>query len=265
MRIGLIGGGFMGEALVSAWLKAGVVQPGDVTVSDVAEPRRKLLASEYGVSVTSENAVAARDANVLVLAVKPQEFSNVAAGLKGKLDGSTVLSIMAGVPMERIGRELGLDAVVRVMPNTAAFVQQAISLWIASAGVPEAQLGGIAALLRAAGRELRVTDEKYLDMATAVSGSGPGFIFLFLEALIDAGVHVGMRRDVASELAIQTLLGSATLAREMNKHPAELRNMVTSPGGTTAAGLQVLEDAGFRGLIIDAIEAAYERSKELRG
>ena len=266
MRIGLVGGGFMGEALVSCWLKAGTVQPGDVTVSDVAEPRRRLLASEYGVGVTANNADAVREAGIVVLAVKPQEFSNVASGLRGKLDaGSIAVSIMAGVPVARIVSELRHEAVVRVMPNTAAFVGQAMSVWTASPSVSQEQLEAVAGLLRAVGRELRVSDEKYLDMATAVNGSGSGFIFLFLEALIDAAVHIGLRRDIASELAVQTLVGSATLAREMNKHPAELRNMVTSPGGTTAAGLQVLEDAGFRGAIIDAIEAAFERSKELSG
>jgi pyrroline-5-carboxylate reductase len=140
-----------------------------------------------------------------------------------------------------------------------------MSVWVPTPQVPQEGLDAVAKLLGAAGRELRVSEEKYLDMATALNGSGPGFIFLFLEALIDAGVHIGLRREIATELAVQTLLGSATLAREMERHPAELRNMVTSPGGTTAAGLQVLEDAGFRGVIIDAVEAAYERSKELSG
>ena len=207
-----------------------------------------------------------KGAEIVVLAVKPQEFSNVAAGLRGKLDANAlVVSIMAGVPLARITGELAHEAAVRVMPNTAAFVGQAMSVWVPTEKVPQDGLDAVAKLLGAAGRELRVSEEKYLDMATALNGSGPGFIFLFLEALIDAGVHIGLRREVATELAVQTLLGSATLAREMDRHPAELRNMVTSPGGTTAAGLQVLEDAGFRGVIIDAVEAAYERSKELSG
>jgi pyrroline-5-carboxylate reductase len=150
------------------------------------------------------------------------------------------------------------------MPNTAAVVGEAISVWFAR-DVPTEGREAATALLRAVGREMEVTDEKYLDMVTAVSGSGPGFLFLILEALIDAGVHVGLRRDLAEELAVQTLVGSGKLARELGKHPAELRNMVTSPGGTTAAGLQVLEDAGVRGTIIDAIEAAYLRAQELGG
>ncbi len=264
MRVGLIGGGFMGEALVSALLRDGLVQAGDVTVSDVAEARRQHLASRYGVAVTAENAEAVRGAELVVLAVKPQEFSAVAADLRGRLEGGqTVLTIMAGVPIERIVDELGHGAVVRVMPNTAAFVGQAMSVWTASEAVSDDGREAVARLLRALGREVHVSDEKYLDMATAVSGSGPGFVFLFLEAFIDAAVHIGLRRELAEELAVQTLLGSACLARELEKHPAELRNMVTSPGGTTAAGLQVLEDAGLRGAIIDAVEAAYERAKEL--
>ncbi|MCH8162357.1 MAG: NAD(P)-binding domain-containing protein, partial [Chloroflexi bacterium] len=150
MRIGFIGGGYMGEALVSAFLKAGVVQPGDIVVSDVAEERRKQLSADYGVRTTADNAEAVSNADVVVLAVKPQEFSNVAAPLKGTLDSSqTVLSIMAGVSMERIASELGHDAIVRVMPNTAAFVAEAMSVWTASSAVAEGAKRGIAGLLAA--------------------------------------------------------------------------------------------------------------------
>ena len=264
MRIGLIGGGFMGEALVSAVLKGGVIKPGDVTVSDIAAARRDELSATHGVAVTADNGEAARGADLVVLAVKPQEFAGVAAGLKGRLQArQTALSIMAGVPIARITEGLGHDAIVRAMPNTAAFVGQAMSVWMASDAVSAEGRAAVAALLRAMGRELQVSDEKYLDMATAVNGSGPGFIFLFLEAFIDGAVHVGLRRDVAEQLAVQTLLGAAVMAQQLGKHPAELRNMVTSRGGTTAAGLQVLEDAGLRGSVIDAIEAAYQRAKEL--
>ena len=266
MRIGLVGGGFMGEALVAALLKQGVVTPADVTVSDVADARRQHLSSTYGVAVTADNREAAQGADIVVLAVKPQEFPSVGAGLKGVLKGEqTLLSIMAGVPIARIAGATGHQAVVRVMPNTAAFVGQAMSVWTAGEAVSAQGREAAAALLRGLGRELEVADEKYLDMATAVNGSGPGFIFLFLEAFIDGAVHVGLRREVAEQLATQTLLGAATMAQQMGKHPAELRNMVTSPGGTTAAGLQVLEDAGLRGAIIDAVEAAYERARELSG
>ncbi|MCH8993537.1 MAG: pyrroline-5-carboxylate reductase [Chloroflexi bacterium] len=264
MRIGFIGGGFMGEALVGAVLKEGIVEAGDVTVSDIAEARREHLASRYGIAVTAESAEAAGDADLVVLGVKPQEFSAVAAGLRGALtEGQTLLTIMAGVPIARIVDETGHQAVVRVMPNTAAFVGQAMSVWTASDAVSDSGREAAVRLLRSLGREVEVADEKYLDMATALNGSGPGFIFLFLEALIDAGVQIGLQPELAEELAVQTLFGSACLARELDKRPAELRTMVTSRGGTTAAGLQVLEDAGLRGAVIGAVEAAYERAKEL--
>lgn len=264
MRVGLIGGGFMGEALVSALLKEGLAQPGEVTVSDVTEARRQHLASRYGIVATAKNAEVAQGADLVVLAVKPQEFPAVASDLRGRLDGvQTVLTIMAGVPSERVVEALGHEAVVRVMPNSAALVGQAMSVWTATPAVSDEGQEAVARLLRALGREVRVTDEKYLDMATAVSGSGPAFVFLFLEAFIDAAVHIGLHRELAQELALQTMSGAVCLARETAKHPAELRNMVTSPGGTTAAGLQVLEETGLRGAVIDAVEAAYERAKEL--
>ncbi len=266
MRIGLIGGGAMGEAMVSAILKAGEAHPGQISVSDVSEARREHLSSTYGVGVTGDNAEAATGAKLVVLAVKPQEFSNVASGLRGKLvAGQTALSIMAGVPIARIARELDHGEVVRAMPNTAALVGQAMSVWTASASVSEQGRAAAARVLGAMGRELQVHDETYLDMATAVNGSGPGFIFFLLEAFIDAAVAIGLRPEVAEELMVQTLLGSAVLARETGKRPAELRAMVTSTGGTTAAGLQVLEGSGLRAAVIDAVKAAHERAKELGG
>jgi pyrroline-5-carboxylate reductase len=266
MRIALIGGGFMGEAIVSAALKQGAARPGDVAVCEIVEARRQHLASTYGVTVGASAVEAVQGAGLVVLAVKPQELAAVVAELRGRLDRSqTLVTIMAGVPLDRVAGALQHAAVIRVMPNTAAFVGQAMSVWTASEAVSADGREAGAALLRSMGREVEVSDEKYLDMATAVNGSGPGFVFLFLEALIDAAVHIGLRRELAEELAVQTLFGSVCLAREMDKHPAELRNMVTSPGGTTAAGLQVLEDAGFRGAVIDAVEAAYERARELSG
>ncbi len=264
MRIGFIGGGYMGEALVSAFLKAGAVQPGDIVVSDVAEERRKQLAADYGVEATADNAEAVSNAGVVVLAVKPQVFSDMVAPLKGTLDsGQTVLSIMAGVSIERIESELAHDAIVRVMPNTAAFVAEAMSVWTASSAVAEEAKRSITGLLGAMGRELEVSDESYLDMATAVSGSGPGFVFYVLEGLIDGAKKVGFSREQAEELAVQTLFGAATLARESDKDAGALREMVTSKGGTTAAGLQKLDDAGVRDAMISAVIAAHERAKEL--
>jgi len=267
MRIGFIGGGAMGEAMVRAVLKAGEAQPEQILVSDVSEARRQHLSSTYGVGVTEENSAAVGGgAKLVVLAVKPQEFSDVASGLQGKLvEGQTVLSIMAGMPIARIARELDHGEIVRAMPNTAAFVGEAMSVWTASAAVSEQGRSAVARVLGSMGRELQVHDEKYLDMATAVSGSGPGYVFLFLEAFIDAAVAVGFRPETAAELMVQTLLGSALLARETGKPAAELLAMVTSKGGTTAAGLQDLEDAGLRAAAVAAVGAAYKRAKELGG
>jgi pyrroline-5-carboxylate reductase len=266
MRIGFIGGGYMGEAMITALLKERIAAAGDIVVSDVAEGRREALASRFGVAVTDDNAGAITHRELIVLAVKPQEFSNVAGGLRGKLAASsTALTIMAGMPIERVSRELEHGGVARAMPNTAAAVGQAISVWTASAAVSQEGRANVQRLLGAMGRELFVEDEAYLDMVTAVSGSGPGYVFLFLEAFIDAAEAVGLPRNVAEELCLQTLAGSAALARETGRQPAELRAMVTSKGGTTAAGLQVLEDAGLRGALRDAIRAAYDRAKELAG
>lgn len=263
-RIGFIGGGYMGEALVSAFIKAGAVQPSDVIVSDIAEARREQLTSQYGVGVTGHNAEAVANAGMVVLAVKPQEFENVAAPLKGKLaEGATVLSIMAGVTIERIASALGYQAVVRVMPNTAALVAEAMSVWHASDAVDDEAKSTVVRLLGTMGRELEVGEESYLDMATAVSGSGPGFVFYFLEGLIDGAQQVGFDREQAAALAVQTLYGAATLARESDKDAAALREMVTSKGGTTAAGLDVLDGAGVRDAIASAVVAAHKRAKEL--
>ncbi len=264
MRIGFIGGGAMGEALVSAFLKANAIQASDVIVSDVAEARRQQLSSEYGIAVTGDNGEAVANADIVVLAVKPQEFSNVAAPLKGTLtSNTTVLSIMAGVAIDRIASGLGHDAIVRVMPNTAAFVAEAMSVWIASSAVDDRTKSIIAVLLATLGREMEVSDEAQVDMATAVNGSGPGFVFYFLEGLIDGAEKVGFAREQAEELAVQTLYGSALLARESDKDAGALREMVASKGGTTAAGLQALDEAGVRGAIASAVVAAHERAKEL--
>jgi pyrroline-5-carboxylate reductase len=266
MRLGLIGGGFMGEALVGAVLKAGLAAPNDITVSDIAEERRRHLAESHGISVTDDAKNAVTDAEIVVFAVKPQEFEAAAGGLSGRLDHKvTVLSIMAGVPIAHVADALRHRAVVRAMPNTPASIGQAMTVWFAGDTVSPEGREAVQRLLSALGRELAVPDEKYIDMATAVNGSGPGFVFLFMEALIDAAVHIGLKRDMARELVLQTMLGSVMLAQGTGAHPAELRNMVTSPAGTTGAGLQVLEEAGFRAAVIAAVEAAYERAKELGG
>lgn len=254
----------MGEALLSSAIARHVVAAADVAVAEVNEDRCALVTSSYGVRASSDVAAAVEGADVVIFAVKPQEFDRAAHHLQGRFHrDQTVMSIMAGVPIDRIARMLSHASIVRVMPNTPAVVGEGMSVWTATPEVDEATRGQIVAILGAMGREVYVEDEKYLDMATALSGSGPGFVFMLIEAFIDAGVHIGFKRSVAEMLALQTFIGSAKYAEATGKHLAQLRNEVTSPGGTTAAGLQVLEGSGLRGAIIDAIEAAYERSREL--
>lgn len=254
----------MAEAILAGLLEAGLVAPTDVAVGEPIEGRRAYLAERYGVSASADNAAVAADASMVVLAVKPQDLHDACADIGGALgNGHTVLSIIAGARMGRLVRELGHRAVVRVMPNTPSQVGAGMSVWTAAAEVTDEAREFTGRMLDALGEQLYVSDEKYLDMATALSASGPAFVWLFLEALIDGGVHVGLPRDMASALAMQTVYGSMRMSRETLRHPAVLRNMVTSPGGTTAEGLLTLEDGALRATVIQAIEAAYEKSQML--
>lgn len=264
MKLGLIGCGFMGEALLSATISRGVVSPGDVCVAEINADRRAVVEGAYGVRTTGDVARVIEGAEIVLFAVKPQEFDVAAHHLQGRFHrNQTIVSIMAGVPIDRIARSLSHASIARVMPNTPAAIGEGISVWIATPEVDESARAQVASILGAMGREVYVDDEKYMDMATALSASGPGFIFMLIEAFIDAGVHVGFKRNVAEMLALQTFIGAAKYAEATGKHPAQLRNEVTSPAGTTAAGLIELENAGVRGAIIDAVEAAYKRSREL--
>jgi pyrroline-5-carboxylate reductase len=250
--------------MLGAMLREGVVEPGDVHVAEINSDRCGMVRGKYGVRATTEMTEVVDDSELVVFAVKPQEFDAAAHRVEGRFRREqTLMSIMAGVPTERIVRALRHAAIARVMPNTPAAVGEGMSVWTATPEVDAASREQISGILRSMGREMYVDDEKYLDMATALSASGPGFFYLLLEAFVDAGVHVGFKRDMAETLALQMFVGSAKYAQETRKHPAQLRNEVTSPGGTTAAGLIILESAGVRGAIIDAVEAAYERSREL--
>jgi pyrroline-5-carboxylate reductase len=264
MKVGLIGCGFMGEAMLSAMLSKGIVSASDVFVAEVNDDRCAAVHGGYGVNVTSDLVPVVDESELVIFAVKPQEFGRTAHRIEGRFRREqTIMSIMAGVPIRRIATALTHAAIVRVMPNTPAAIGEGMSVWTATPEVDDAARDQIGAILGAMGREVHVDDESYLDMATALSGSGPGFVYLLLEAFVDAGVHIGFKRDAAEMLALQTFIGSAKYAEATGKHPAALRNEVTSPAGTTAAGLIALENAGVRGAIIDAIEAAYQRSREL--
>ncbi len=266
MRTAFIGGGVMGEAMLARALVAGVIAPADVCVAEPLDDRRAYLASTHGIAVTADGAEAAATAELVVLAVKPQQIAAVFETLAGTLDAQqTVLSIVAGVPLAALTAGLKHDRVVRVMPNTPARIGAGISVWTAASGVSAEGREAASALLAALGREWYVDDEAYLDMATALSGSGPAYVFAFIEALVDAGIGLGMPREMALTLATETVAGSGRLARESGEDPAALRVSVTSPGGTTAEALAALERGGFAATILDAVAAAHRRAKELGG
>lgn len=266
MRLSIIGGGFMGEAIIDQVIARGVASADDVRVAEANPARREYLAGRHKVLATAEYGPVVDGAEVLVLAVKPQEFDPLAEPLRHQLDPrQLIVSIMAGVRMQHIGDALARHHVVRVMPNLAASVGEAFSIWTAMEEVDEEQRGSVRTLLSSFGRELFVAEEKLLDVAVAVSGSGPGYVMLIVEALIDGAVHIGMRRDVATEAVLQTVLGAVRLAQASGRHPAELRAQVASPGGTTVEGLLALERHGVRAALVEAVIAGYEKSRALGG
>jgi len=266
VNIAFIGGGVMGEAMLSAILEEGLSTPEAISVSDIDEARRQHLAQKYGVTVMSSNQLAVDRGDVIVLAIKPQNLVEVMAELNGQLKPvQLVLSIIAGARIDTLCLGLNHSCVVRAMPNTPAQIGQGITVWTATPEVTEQQKGWAGSILGAMGKEIYVDDEKYIDMATAVSGSGPAYIFLFMESLVDAAVHIGLPSDMAQELVLETMLGSGHFVQKSGKSLAELRRMVTSPGGTTAEALLQLEKGGFAKLVKQAVSAAYNKSKSLGG
>jgi len=266
MKLSFIGGGNMGEAMLSAILDKKLSQPRDISVSDVSQARRQYLEQKYGIVATSDNRLAVQNGEVVVFAIKPQNLAEVMAGLNGQLKpAQLVLSIIAGATIQTLTAGLKHNRVVRVMPNTPAQIGEGMSVWTATKGVTKKQRGWASSILGAIGKEIYVDDEDYIDMATAVSGSGPAYCFLFVEALVEAAVSIGLSRNMAQEMALQTILGSAHLIQKSGKEPSELRRMVTSPGGTTAEALLVLDNGGFNRLILKAVSAAYSKARELGG
>jgi pyrroline-5-carboxylate reductase len=266
VKLAFIGGGMMGEAIIAGVLGKGLARPADIAVCEIVAARRDYLSQTHAVSVTDSAPGAVAGSEVIVLAVKPQEFGPAAKPLAGALQaGQTVISIMAGVTIAGIQAALKHEAIVRAIPNTPAQIGEGMTVWTATAAVPDAAREAVRRVLGVLGQEIYVSEEKYVDMATAVSSSGPAYVFLVIEAMIDAAVHIGLRRDMATATVIQTVLGSARYAQATGKHPAELRNQVTSPGGTTTEGLRVLEEAGLRAAFTEAIEAAYEKAQLLGG
>jgi pyrroline-5-carboxylate reductase len=264
MNIVLIGGGNMGEAMLAAVLAKALAKPASISVSDVSRQRLDYLKKQYSVTITADNVEAISGKAIVILAVKPQNLAEVLKELKGKIaSNQLVLSIIAGAKIKAVSQGLDHKAVVRAMPNTPAQVGEGMSVWTATPAVTEEQKQSAKAILGAMGRELYVADEGYLDMATAVSGSGPAYFFLMVEALVEAAIEIGLSPDMARELVVQTMLGSAKFIKQSGEAPAELRKKVTSPGGTTAAALSQFEKGEFNKLVKRAVRAAYERAKEL--
>ena len=260
-KVTFVGGGAMGEAMVKCLLADKVVVAQDVVVSDISPARRELLRREYGVSTLADSRRAVANADLIILAVKPGNLSQVMADIKGLAPQQLVLSIVAGATLSSLCQGLGHSAIIRAMPNMPAQIGEGITMWTATAETKQGQKKLAQTVLNALGKEIYVADEKYLSMATALSGSGPAYVFLFIEALIDAGVHVGLPRDMAQKLVMQTVLGSTRTAEKTGRHPADLRNMVTSPAGTTTEALLQLERGGFRFLLLEAVAAAYRRAE----
>ncbi len=266
MNIAFMGGGVMAEAIIGGILDGGLATPQQVRVAEPDSERRSQLSDKYDIEATPRNVTVLNGAELVVLSVKPQQLPEVMAEIHQSLtQDHTVVSIVAGATMASLTGGLGQRKVVRVMPNTPAQVRAGMTVWMASPEVPEAIVAATRDILRTLGEEVYVSDEKLIDMATALSASGPAYVFLFIEAMIDAGVYLGMQRDMARKLVLQTVLGSAELVEKTGRHPAELRDIVTSPGGTTAEALAAFERAGFRRAVLDAVVAAYEKSRALGG
>jgi pyrroline-5-carboxylate reductase len=259
-----IGGGIMGEAMIRGLIKQKIVTPDYIYVADPLPERLSELSERYKIHTTGNNAEAAEAGQVVVLSIKPQNLADVLPGIRGHLRRQDLLlSILAGTPIRRLADGAAHAAVVRAMPNTPAQIGMGMTVWTATLEVSAEQRNQAQAILGALGDELFVNDEGYLDMATALSGTGPAYIFMFMESLIDAGVHLGFSRRIAEQLVFQTMRGSLEYAAQSGKHVAELRNQVTSPGGTTAAALYHLEKGGLRTVLSRGIWAAYQRSVEL--
>lgn len=261
LKVAFIGSGVMAEAMIKGTLAHQLLKPADISCADPLPKRVADLAERYGVRASTDNAEVVPGADVVVMSIKPQMLHEVTAKLQGKLTpNQLVLSIMAGITTQQLVDGLGVPAVVRVMPNTPAQIGMGMSVWCATEAVTPEQRDRARQVLSALGKELYVTHELQLDMATALSGSGPAFVFLFMEALVDAGVHMGFNRQVAKDLVIQTVKGSAEFAEQSPEHFAHLRNMVTSPGGTTADAIYQLEKGGLRTIISKAVHSAFQKS-----
>lgn len=269
LGLAFIGCGVMGESMIAGLLRDGLVDAGNITASHPRESRRNELKENYGIEVFASNADAAKAVesfahSVIVLCVKPQRLNKVLTDLEGVLSPeSLVMSIIAGARIEKIAGSLDTKKVVRAMPNTPSQIGAGITAWTCTEAVGKTDRDHVKSILSTLGKELFVETENMIDMATSLSATGPTYIFMVMEALTDAGVHLGFSRDMAKELVQETMLGSVKFAIESHKHPAELRNMVTSPGGTSAEAIYQMEKGTLRTVLSKAVYSAYKRAVEL--
>ncbi|CAN5251293.1 pyrroline-5-carboxylate reductase [soil metagenome] len=269
LHLAFIGCGVMGESMVAGLLRKELVDPKNISASHPRESRRAELAEKYGITVVGSNAAAAKrvigqENSAVVICVKPQRLSRVLSDLTGVLHlDQLVVSIVAGARIEHFADDLGTAKIVRAMPNTPSQIGAGITAWTCTEAVVETERGHVREILAALGKELFVETENMIDMATSLSATGPTYIFMVMEALTDAGVHLGFSRDMAKELVQETMLGSVKFSMESHKHPAELRNMVTSPGGTSAEAIYQMEKGTLRTVLSKAVYAAYKRAVEL--
>ncbi len=267
-KLAFIGCGVMAESIIAGLLRMKLVEPTQIVASHPRSERRAELEKKYNIKMFEHNADAVkaigRDESIVALCVKPQRIKGVLAELKNVvLPEHLIISIIAGATIETISEELDNRLIVRTMPNTPSQIGQGMTAWTCTAEVNEKHQAQVKELLTALGKEIFVETENMIDMATSLSATGPTYIFTFMEAMTDAGVHLGFSRHVSQELVQQTILGSVLFAMESGKHPAELRNMVTSPGGTSAEAIYQMEKGSLRTVLSKAIYAAYKRAVEL--
>ncbi len=263
-RIAFVGSGNMGSAMIGAAIDRLGIAPGQVIASDIDAVQGAALQERYGIHTTTSNAVAVQGADLVVLAVKPRVLPAVLRDLGGQIPPqAVVLSIVTGATLDTLVEGLRHAAVVRSMPNTPAQIGEGMTVWTATADTSAPHREQVRALLQAMGQEIEVREEKFVDMATAVSGSGPAYVFLFIESMVDAAVYLGFSRPVARQLVLQTVTGAARYAAESGRDLAELRNMVTTPGGTTAEALYAMERGRLRATVLEGIRAAYGKSQRL--
>lgn len=261
-KIAVVGGGTMGVTFIRAVTNSGIVDLSDLAVCEIVPERREWLEAEFdGLCVTGELGEAVDLCDAIYLSVKPQDLSTLASdsGAESRL----LITILAGSTISEVQASTGAERIIRAMPNTPAQIGKGFTAWTATDGVTAEERQLVSRLLDAMGEQLYVPDESTIDKITAVSGSGPAYVFLIIEAMINAAVNIGLRPDDARRMVLQTVIGSSEFAQHSGEHPATLKDMVTSPGGTTAAGLQVLEQRAVRSALIDAVAAAHRRAEEL--